>query len=262
MTYSCPNIGVHYNYSTTKQPKKDNCFSYILFDYVRWSIDPSDKNYFLEYLSSLFDNKSVDTIKNRYYIGASNHWNGATIFWQINFESEVKTGRIMLYNSKTGKRVKEPFNHITWYHVIEEIECPYGSNRKFLLEQCFFGEHLLKLEPNKPVAIVESEKTAVIASVYYPEYIWLSAGGINGLTLEKCQVLKGRDVCLYPDLNAYNKWNEKMKTISYLGNFTISDLLEKIANPEEKGNGLDLADYLTKYPLELFIRDAENANNF
>ena len=35
------------------------------------------------------------------------------------------------------------------------------------LKQCFFGEHLLR-EKTMPVAIVESEKTAIISSVYLP----------------------------------------------------------------------------------------------
>jgi hypothetical protein len=46
----------------------------------------------------------------------------------------------------------------------------------FQLSQCLFGEHLLK-DTETPVAIVESEKTAIIASCYYPEFIWLACGG-------------------------------------------------------------------------------------
>jgi hypothetical protein len=34
----------------------------------------------------------------------------------------------------------------------------YGD---FELKQCYFGEHLLEKYPEKPVAVVESEKTAV-----------------------------------------------------------------------------------------------------
>ena len=42
----------------------------------------------------------------------------------------------MLYDPTTGKRVKEPFNHISWVHkVIKQPE--------FELKQCLFGEHLL-----------------------------------------------------------------------------------------------------------------------
>jgi hypothetical protein len=43
-----------------------------------------------------------------------------------------------------------------------------------------------------------------------PELIWLAAGNLNGLSIEKCQVLKGRDVMLYPDLGAFEKWSLKV----------------------------------------------------
>ena len=47
------------------------------------------------------------------------------------------------------------------------------------LTQCLFGEHLLSAidEKQKTVALVESEKTAIIASCIMPKYIWLATGG-------------------------------------------------------------------------------------
>jgi len=65
----------------------------------------------------------------------------------------------MLYSPTTGKRVKEPFNHITWVH--KALKQP-----DFNLKQCLFGEHLLQ-DKTKPVAIVESEKNG-----YHCQYIF------------------------------------------------------------------------------------------
>lgn len=45
------------------------------------------------------------------------------------------------------------------------------------LSQCLFGEHLLALYQGKPVGLVESEKTAVIAAGLMPKYMWLATGG-------------------------------------------------------------------------------------
>ena len=70
----------------------------------------------------------------------------------------------MLYNPDTGKRIKEPYNHITWVHTLLHKS---GFNMK----QCFFGEHLLAADKTCPVALVESEKTALIASYYLPQYL-------------------------------------------------------------------------------------------
>ncbi len=112
----------------------------------------------------------------------------------------------------------------------------------------FFGEHLLQGN-TKPIAIVESEKTAIIASVYLPQFIWLAAGSKDGLSLNKCQVLKGRTVIIYPDLNGFEKWTAKAKELSHIASFAVSDLLERKATDKEKGEGLDLADYLIRFPV-------------
>lgn len=74
-----------------------------------------------------------------------------------------------------------------------------GLLKNFNLSQCFFGEHQLAKEPAaKDIAIVESEKTAIIATVYLPDFIWLAAGQLNGLTLEKFKPLAGRRITLSP----------------------------------------------------------------
>jgi hypothetical protein len=104
----------------------------------------------------------------------------------------------------------------------------------------------LKLYPNKTVAIVESEKSAIIASVQFTDLIWIAAGNINGLSVEKCQVFNGRKVILFPDLGAYNKWNEKVSLIRKECNckIKISNFLETVSTPEAKAKGLDVADYM------------------
>jgi hypothetical protein len=116
----------------------------------------------------------------------------------------------------------------------------------FSLQQCFFGEHLLTLYPDKSVAIVESEKSALIASALIPNMIWLAAGNINGLSVEKCKVLKNRNVFLYPDLGAFEKWSLKAEELQeqYNCKITVSKLLEDEATDTDRTNGLDIADYI------------------
>lgn len=139
-------------------------------------------------------------------------------------------------NTTTGKRVKQPYNHIQWAHkTIGQVH--------FNLQQCFFGEHLLA-HNNQQVALVESEKTALIASVYFPDFIWLAVGSLSNLTLQKCRVLQDKSVTLFPDLNAFEKWNAKAKELSAICEISVSDILERNATETEKQQGLDLADYL------------------
>ncbi len=143
----------------------------------------------------------------------------------------------MLYDAVTGKRVKEPFNHITWAHTL--LKQP-----DYHLEQCLFGAHLLRLYEDRPVSIVESEKTAIIASIYMPESIWLAAGSLSNLNEAKCKPLQGRNVTLYPDLGCYDKWCAKAKELSYITSMNVSAMLEEKAGADGKKQGYDLADYL------------------
>jgi hypothetical protein len=101
---------------------------------------------------------------------------------------------------------------------------------------------------------VESEKTAVIASAYLPEFIWLAAGNADGLNSSKCSVLKGRNVKLFPDLNAFDKWKRKAEGFSHIATFQVSDLLEKSASEAERRKGLDIADYLERFSLKEYLK--------
>lgn len=227
----------------TPQPKP---VSFIPVEVFKASLNPTafEVNYFVKYLIDLFGVEVASQLVSRYFIATSKHWNGATVFWQIDTQGKVRTGKIMLYSPTTGKRVKEPFNHINWVH--KALKQP-----EFELKQCLFGEHLL-IDKTNPVAIVESEKTAVIASVYLPQFIWVAVGSLTNLNAEKCSILKGRTVVLFPDLNGFDKWSSKAKELSHLANFTVSDLLERKATEAERKQGLDLADYLIKFDFKAF----------
>ena len=225
-------------------PPQPKPISFIPFKVFKASLKAHETNHFVQFLINLFGVEVASQLVSRYFIATSKHWNGATVFWQIDTQGKVRTGKIMLYSPSTGKRVKEPFNHINWVH--KALKQP-----EFELGQCLFGEHLL-IDKTKPVAIVESEKTAVIASVYLPQFVWVAVGSLTNLNAEKCSILKGRTVTLFPDLNGFEKWSSKAKELSHLAIFTVSDLLERKATEAERNQGFDLADYLIKYDYKAF----------
>lgn len=216
-------------------PKPQPPTSYIDPGIFKKSLSAYGANNLVKFLLTIFDHNTVNKLISKYSIGTSSHWPGATVFWQIDEMGRIRTGKVMLYNPSTGKRVKEPFTHFNWTHKVLKLA-------DFNLKLCLFGEHLIKVNPGKPVAIVESEKTAIIASVYLPEFIWLAVGGLSQLTAERCKSLKGRTVVLYPDLNAYDKWKIKGDEFGY----KTSNVLENKATEEEKRQGLDIADYLLR----------------
>jgi hypothetical protein len=228
-------LNVEYTPHTPTAPKPQPPTSFIDPELFEKSLTAYKANNFIKFLNTIFDQTTIDKLVSKYFIGTSSHWPGATVFWQIDQQGKIRTGKVMLYNPSTGKRVKEPFNHLTWTHKVLKLS-------DFNLKLCLFGEHLLKTNPGKPVAVVESEKSAIISSVYLPEFIWLAVGGLSQLTAERCKSLKGRTVVLYPDLNAYEKWKIKGDEFG----FKTSKVLESKATEEEKKQGLDIADYLLR----------------
>lgn len=220
--------------------RNDNMLHSVLPDQVfEASFSNSAQNNFIDYLITLFGTDLTRKLVDDYFIASSKLWKGATVFWQVDLSGQVRTGKIILYNPKSGKRVKEPFNHIAWAHLVLRIN-------NFNLKQCFFGEHLLNFSLDKPVAIVESEKSAIIASVFMPQFIWLASGGLSNLGIDKFRNLKGRRIILFPDLKGFKKWKQKAKEIERFLNckILVSDFLELNASDNEKELGLDIADYL------------------
>lgn len=213
--------------------------SFIDNEIMQKSKASKSPNYFIDYLASLWDYEVAYYLADKYHIGTSNHWQGATVFFEVDINYNVRTGKIMLYNATNGKRVKEPYNHINWAHKVLKLD-------NFNLEQCYFGEHLLNEDKSKPVSIVESEKTATICSIYLPEFIWLACGSVSNLNEAKTKVLKGRNVVLFPDLKCYDLWNDKIPQLTKLATFRTSTLLETKATETEKQQSYDIADYLVK----------------
>ena len=227
--------------------------SFIDIEIFKASRAGYDQNNFIIWLQSLFDGTTAAGIIARYHLGTSKHWPGATVFWQIDKAGNVRSGKIMGYDPTTGHRIKEPQPQITWVHKALKLE-------PFNLQQCYFGEHLLKLEPGKAVAMVESEKTAIVASAYLPNFIWLAVGSLINLNIQKCKPLAGRKVVLFPDLNGFEKWSQKATELQKAipgTRFDVSDMLERNATETERQSGLDLVDFLIKFDLETFTQEPE-----
>ena len=212
----------------------------IPFHFVEKS--SSYKSNFVRFLFDYFSDEQIRNAAENYALGATK--SKEVIFWQIDITGKVRTGKIMQYNPGTGKRIKHESGAIDWVH--NKLKKSRTLAEDFNLQQCFFGEHLLKIYPDKYIGIVESEKSAIIASCIVPDMIWLAAGNLNGLSIEKCQIMKGRDVMLYPDLGGFEKWSVRATQIKKQCEckICISTLLEDEATDTERANGLDIADYI------------------
>ena len=102
----------------------------------------------------------------------------------------------------------------------------------------------------KSVCVVEAEKTAVIMSEVYPQYVWMAAGGLSALSAEKLHPLRDHKVVLFPDTDpdgtTYACWKAiaEEASRSFLSPIYVSPLLERQATPEQKAAKIDIVDLL------------------
>ncbi|MFT5253776.1 MAG: hypothetical protein ACI87N_002821, partial [Flavobacteriales bacterium] len=156
------------HFSMSKTPEI-SLTSYIAINTMNETETRYSQNNFVKFLLNHFTVRQVGITLEVYRVGTSKHWKGASIFWQIDAKNRVRTGKIMLYNESSGKRIKEPYSHVNWVHSVLKL-------KGFNLKQCLFGLHRINIELSNPIAIVESEKTAVIMSIVAPDFIWLATG--------------------------------------------------------------------------------------
>ena len=240
---------IQHNRQKTKQKPPCTISRILLEKSVRKDI-PST---FVTFLRTIFPEETVTSLITRYHLGVTRSRD--VIYFQIDAQGRIRTGKIMKYDPVTGKRLKDtrtPFR-IGWVHSLMKRTGQLPEDWE--LTQCLFGEHLLSAidEKQKTVALVESEKTAVIASGIMPKYIWLATGGKSQLRPEKLSVLRGRKVIAFPDVDGYHEWKEKLSAIEGL-TITVSDVLEKNATDKERLDHIDIADWLIHWQQEAVRR--------
>jgi len=252
---------------TAKPKPKPMPIFYLPETILNATLKDYDKNVFIQNLLKLAPIADIEKVISLYRIGTIGTGSraGAVTFPFIDKAGNIRTIQAKQF-SETNHTQSTDFVHsiIARYHTNRGEVLPgwlqdYTKNEGFV--SCLFGEHLLNKYPSNPVALVEAPKTAIIGTLYYglPEtpkdLLWLAVYNKSSLTFDKCKALRGRNVVLFPDLNAYIDWNKRVKEISIKlpgTRFIVSDLLERNASPEDVSNGLDLADYLTRFDYSAF----------
>ena len=117
--------------------------------------------------------------------------------------------------------------------------------KKYLLP--LFGAHLLDKSKKKTVCLVESEKTAVMASFFYKDFDWVSCGSANGLGVgegipgdHKVKDLFGRKIYWLADADKAGRKNKSLDILkSYEQDVTIIDLHPELDNGQDLGDDID-----------------------
>lgn len=189
-----------------------------------------------------FDEYQVGTIQSE----KSNFrdWNGSCVFWYQNIKGQVLGGKVMQYTPEGKRDSQAKYGGITWLHSLNRLP-------DWNLGKCLFGEHLLSQYPNKPIGIVESEKTAITASMCNDEYLWLATGGKSNIQPERFIAITDRKVVFFPDLGGESEWIEKkdnlLRHLPEMDATVVTSMNAEIYEwwlPEGfSKKGFDLADY-------------------
>jgi len=238
------NSGIKENGYLCPQPQLSPKASTLPYEYLERSLGKYEHNALVQWLATLpgWDAKRAESVASLYTVGTSK--DGWAIFWQVDDNGKVRSGKMMKYDH-SGHRVKNEYSQ-DWIHSKLQKA---GMLNNFELVQCFYGLHLV--DDGKPIAIVESEKTAIIASQYLPQFHWIASGMIQGINEFKLRPLRGKPISLFPDIGAYDLWTEKANQFGHMANIQVSDLLESRA--PDKHRGYDMADYLVQYDLRDFM---------
>ena len=230
----------------------------------------------------------------RYRLGATRQH--GVIFWQIDQEERVRDGKVMYYGPDCHRlkdkqhhptwvsallRQRDPFPnspHETSHcffgtHLLSfpERQLPLLSRRGKgwsdppqsssaqtpSISPYSGGEAAALAVPGLyTVCVVEAEKTAVILSELYPQYVWLAAGGLGEVQVEKFRPLRGHKVILFPDTDpdgiAFKRWSEAaaivMNQVFWEDSppIRVSPVLELHSSPSQKAAKIDLIEFLAK----------------
>lgn len=77
-----------------------------------------------------------------------------------------------------------------------------------------------------------------------PQYLWLATGGKSCIN-DRLNVLKGRKVIAFPDVDGFQEWTDKLAKYPDL-DITVSPLLQQTATPEDLAAHIDIAEWLIR----------------
>lgn len=236
--------------------KRKEPTSYIPREWVEAQV--SVENSMSKCLRQMFDGHLVEHLTEEYLLGS--HDNGrhedCVLFPSIDVDGRVRNVKVQHYETDVRS---ERFAHCDkrccyWLgkelakEGIVEIQGD-GNTEPSFDNECLFGEHLLRRYPTQTVALVESPKNALIGAAVQPKYVWVATGNKAMLKRSVMEVLRGRQVMVFPDRDAIGEWKELLHGMRDIATFSVSDFCERFAAEDDKK--FDIADYVVGRFLEM-----------
>lgn len=213
---------------------------YIRYDDIAAAASKAPLSTLYNFICRIFPADEVSRVFNLYRVGTTREFGTVpgmmgTAFPYIDQSGRCVDVKLMAYES-TGHRRKNG------YSVNMLLAKTGQSDRR--ARWPLFGEHLLSLNPSAPVGVVESEKTALIASIALPGYVWVATGSKQNLNADRCGALKGRAVYLFPDADGAVEWGRRGLELAKAG-FSVHDCADVVTGNARNAND-DIADLIMK----------------
>ena len=144
---------------------------------------------------------AIDYLIMRFHLGAVTKLvNGhhGTVLPRISRNNKVVGGSVQYFDTESGAILQRE-------SLVEHLYSWYCFDY-YTDDEVFFGEHLLS---NKPIAIVQEEKTALLGTLAEPAVDWLAVGEGYNLTNNMMSKLAGKRVVLFPDDISCDYWKEQ-----------------------------------------------------
>lgn len=188
----------------------------------------------------------VETVLKNYAVGHARQ--GHTIFWQIDEQGRVHTGKMMRYGAD-GHRDRQGEGSFHWIHNLLN-KAGKADLEAYEYVTTLFGMHLLDTRPEAAVNIVESEKTALLCAIYWGnghDSVWMASGGLTFLTRDRLKPIidRKRDIVLFPDKDGVEKWKDQAHIIGY-DRITVSTYHLDHYWQEADGLKADLGDIIVR----------------
>ena len=228
-----------------KPPPPPTTAKPLNFEYVRKSFRPYHST-FAQYLRDVakFPKDRLDRVLQDYWVGATQ--SQRICYWMIDINGNCVDGKFMAYKPD-GHRDHD--QHPTWARKqlirqehrqgrltqkeVEELEDQ-------LVPRPYFGTHLLA-DPrykDKPVALVEGEKSCLICSLVIPRYLWIACGTSNFNIAKLLPVVsQKRKLFIFPDLDQVENWRAATEELKYTNTVFMGDFTKEQARTEKDDMG-------------------------
>lgn len=205
-------------------------------------------------LLNLFPRDLVLKAIDEYHVGFESFDTGrldrSVLFWQVNEDGDIVNAKRICYKTG-GHRDKQVPPMLIWSG---KPQCLYGLHR-------YTGENR-----SKPVAIVESEKSALIMSIVKPEYLWMATGSLNNFNERFLLPVIEAPITAFPDTDypsqkgvskssSFTLWERAAQQMNRDGwNIKVSNALEDTATIPQRMDKIDIADIFIERAKQDFIR--------